>query len=137
MSTPIQVFGPLSRDITSQVIEVKKQLTLVGFDFDVGDEVSIEIVEVEAVPPDLNCCLPSVNLPAVKRVIKLVKECKEIKLTSCNPVLIIDYLQGFSIRLVRKFAGTTRVTIRETDTQNVSAYLRGDPDTRTKTEQVP
>lgn len=104
MITKKQLFAAGSETPTTDVVEIPEAgcLTFVGFGLEEGDSFELEVVVVEAVKPDMSCCMPQVQMPAIKNSTPIMQGCTPLAITHCNNIVEVCSPKGFGIRAIRR-----------------------------------
>lgn len=134
----VTLFDQSSISPTSRYFYIDHQLTIVAIGMRPGDFITFEVVEANPAARAKQCgcdLLPSgkIALAAVQELTcpSCVGSPRPVTLTASNPVVILDYPQGFFIRAIYNGDGlqdgTVLVRAFDSDTTDVTPEMRGCP----------
>lgn len=124
-----KIITPTTVSLTSDPVEITSQTTFVALGLESTDTVTFWLVLLtDPVRPSCDCPPAGVTLPSILAETQLQCCGANVQITATNPVVILDYPQGFKVRLKLNVTGaatTQTVMMQDATTTNVTERMRG------------
>jgi hypothetical protein len=139
MSAPIVLFSSASLNLDSPLFQINNQKTIIAVGMDPGDYITFEIVQLSPGVPSSVCgCYISAMRPGSVIGIEQMQcpacesaTLRPVRLTSRNPVVILDLPQETFVRAMYNGTGVNNRSVYvyayETATPNLTDAMRGCP----------